>query len=102
MALLRGAALLSARVQLEPCELNRTRLSAFLALLAEQAFLDQQGPVPWGHLVPAGSRRAGSQQPIETLAAYLEAETHDAVLAPVACCRLFLLLYRWTCARMVG
>jgi hypothetical protein len=44
IALLRGAALLSARVQLEPSELNRTRLNAFLALLAEQAFLDQQGP----------------------------------------------------------
>ena len=46
IALLRGAALLSARVQLEPSELNRTRLSAFLSLLAEQAFLDQQGPEP--------------------------------------------------------
>ncbi len=44
IALLRGAALLSARVQLEPSELNRPRLSAFLALLAEQTFLDQQGP----------------------------------------------------------
>ena len=44
IALLRGAALLSARVQPEPSELNRTRLSAFLSLLAEQAFLDQQGP----------------------------------------------------------
>ena len=46
IALLHGAALLSARVQLEPSELNRTRLSAFLSLLAEQAFLDQQGPEP--------------------------------------------------------
>ena len=44
IALLRGAALLSARVQLDPSELNRSRLNAFLALLAEQAFLDQQGP----------------------------------------------------------
>ena len=44
IALLRGAALLSARVQLEPSELNRSRLNAFLALLAEQALLDQLGP----------------------------------------------------------
>jgi hypothetical protein len=44
IALLRSAALLSARVQLDPSELNRSRLNAFLALLAEQAFLDQQGP----------------------------------------------------------
>ena len=44
IALLRGAALLGARVQLEPSELNRSRLNAFLLLLAEQAFLDQQGP----------------------------------------------------------
>ena len=41
IALLRGAALLGARVQLEPSELNRTRLNAFLSLLAEQPFLDQ-------------------------------------------------------------
>jgi hypothetical protein len=46
IALLCGAALLGARVQLEPSELNRTRLNAFLSLLAEQAFLDQQGPEP--------------------------------------------------------
>ena len=38
IALLRSAALLSARVQLDPSELNRSRLTAFLALLAEQAF----------------------------------------------------------------
>ncbi|MBM5801550.1 MAG: hypothetical protein FJ077_12130 [Cyanobacteria bacterium K_DeepCast_35m_m2_023] len=44
IALLCNAALLSARVQLDPSELNRSRLSAFLALLAEQAFLDQLGP----------------------------------------------------------
>ena len=37
IALLRIAALLSARVQLDPSELNRSRLIAFLALLAEQA-----------------------------------------------------------------
>jgi hypothetical protein len=36
IALLRGAALLSARLQLDPSELNRSRLNAFLALLAEQ------------------------------------------------------------------
>jgi len=46
IALLRCAALLGARVQLEPSELNRTRLNALLSLLAEQAFLDQQGPEP--------------------------------------------------------
>ena len=39
-----SAALLSARVQLDPSELNRSRLNAFLALLAEQALLDQQEP----------------------------------------------------------
>jgi hypothetical protein len=44
IALLRSAALLSARLQLDPSELNRSRLNAFLALLAEQALLDQQGP----------------------------------------------------------
>ena len=44
IALLRSAALLSARVQLDPSELNRSRLNAFLALLAEQALLDQQEP----------------------------------------------------------
>jgi len=44
IALLRSAALLSARAQLDPSELNRSRLNAFLALLAEQALLDQQGP----------------------------------------------------------
>ena len=44
IALLRSAALLSARVQLDPSELNRSRLIAFLALLAEQALLDQMGP----------------------------------------------------------
>ena len=44
IALLRGAALLSARVQLDPSELNRSRLSAFLAFLAEQALLDQPEP----------------------------------------------------------
>ena len=44
IAFLRGAALLSARVQLDPSELNRSRLNAFLALLAEQALLDQLGP----------------------------------------------------------
>ena len=44
IALLRSAALLSARVQLDPSELNRSRLNAFLALLAEQALLDQLGP----------------------------------------------------------
>ena len=43
IALLRIAALLSARVQLDPSELNRSRLIAFLALLAEQALLDQLG-----------------------------------------------------------
>ena len=43
IALLRSAALLSARVQLDPSELNRSRLIAFLALLAEQALLDQLG-----------------------------------------------------------
>ena len=43
-ALLRSAALLSARVQLDPSELNRSRLNAFLALLAEEALLDQLGP----------------------------------------------------------
>ena len=44
IALLRSAALLSSRVQLDPSELNRSRLNAFLALLAEQALLDQMGP----------------------------------------------------------
>jgi len=44
IALLRSAALLSARVQLDPSELNRSRLNAFLGLLAEQALLDQLGP----------------------------------------------------------
>jgi len=44
IALLRSAALLSARLQLDPSELNRSRLNAFLALLAEQALLDQLGP----------------------------------------------------------
>jgi len=44
IALLRGAALLSARLQLDPSEPNRSRLNAFLALLAEQALLDQLGP----------------------------------------------------------
>jgi hypothetical protein len=44
IALLRSAALLSARVQLDPSELNRSRLNAFLALLAEQALSDQPGP----------------------------------------------------------
>jgi len=44
IALLRSAALLSARAQLDPSELNRSRLNAFLALLAEQALLDQLGP----------------------------------------------------------
>ena len=34
IALLRGAALLSARYQLDPTELNRSRLSAYLALLS--------------------------------------------------------------------
>ena len=43
IALLRSAALLSARLQLDPSELNRSRLNAFLALLAEQALLDQLG-----------------------------------------------------------
>jgi len=38
IALLRSAALLSARVQLDPSELNRSRLTAFLAMLTEQAF----------------------------------------------------------------
>ena len=44
IALLRSAALLSARIQLDPSELNRSRLNAFLALLAEEALLDQMGP----------------------------------------------------------
>ncbi len=44
IALLRSAALLSARLQLDPSELNRSRLNAFLALLAEQALLDQLRP----------------------------------------------------------
>ena len=44
IALLRSAALLSVRLQLDPSELNRSRLNAFLALLAEQALLDQLGP----------------------------------------------------------
>ena len=44
IALLRSAALLNARVQLDPSEPNRSRLNAFLALLAEQALLDQLGP----------------------------------------------------------
>jgi hypothetical protein len=45
IALLRGAALLSARVQLDPSdELNRARLNAYLALLAEQDLIDQQEP----------------------------------------------------------
>ena len=43
IALHRSAALLSARVQLDPSELNRSRLIAFLALLAEEALLDQLG-----------------------------------------------------------
>ena len=43
IALLRIAALLSARVQLDPSELNRSRMNAFLALLAEEALLDQLG-----------------------------------------------------------
>jgi len=34
IAVLRGAALLNARYQLDPSELNRSRLKAFLALLA--------------------------------------------------------------------
>jgi len=34
ITLLRGAALLDARYQLDPSELNRSRLKAFLALLA--------------------------------------------------------------------
>ena len=42
IALLRSAALLSARVQLDPSELNRSRLNAFLALLAEEALIDEQ------------------------------------------------------------
>ena len=42
IALLRSAALLSARVQLDPSELNRSRLNAFLALLAEEALNDKQ------------------------------------------------------------
>ena len=42
IALLRGAALLSARVQLDPSELNRSRLSAFLALLAQEERLDKR------------------------------------------------------------
>ena len=37
IALLCGAALLSARVQFDPSELNRTRLTAYLPLLAEDA-----------------------------------------------------------------
>jgi hypothetical protein len=41
MALLRGAVHLNTRFQLDPSELNRSKLSAFLSLLAEQAFLDQ-------------------------------------------------------------
>lgn len=44
IALLRSAALLSARVQLDPSELNSSRLNAFLALLAEESLLDQLGP----------------------------------------------------------
>ena len=45
IALLRGAALLSARVQLDPSdELNRARLNAYLALLAEQDRIDRQEP----------------------------------------------------------
>jgi hypothetical protein len=44
IALLRGAALLSARVQLDPSKLNRSRLNAFLALLAEQNRIDRQEP----------------------------------------------------------
>ena len=42
IALLRSAALLSARVQLDPSELNRSRLNAFLALLAGEALNDKQ------------------------------------------------------------
>jgi hypothetical protein len=41
LALLRGAALLSARLQLDPSELNRSRLNAFLALLAQKGWLDE-------------------------------------------------------------
>jgi hypothetical protein len=45
IALLRGAALLSARVQLDPSdELSRARLNAYLALLAEQDRIDRQEP----------------------------------------------------------
>lgn len=44
IALLRGAALLTARHQLDPSEANRSRLNAFLALLAEQARLDRGEP----------------------------------------------------------
>ena len=42
IALLRGAALLTARVQLDPSELNRSRLNAFLALLAQEGRLDER------------------------------------------------------------
>ena len=41
IALLRGAALLSARLQLDPSELNRSRLNAFLALLAQEGWLNE-------------------------------------------------------------
>ena len=44
IALLRGAALLTALHQLDPSEANRSRLNAFLALLAEQARLDREEP----------------------------------------------------------
>ena len=44
IALLRGAALLTALHQLDPSEANRSRLNAFLALLAEQARLDHEEP----------------------------------------------------------
>ncbi len=47
LALLRGAALLSARVQLDPSELNRSRLNAFLALLA---IVSRLKPQRFGHL----------------------------------------------------
>jgi hypothetical protein len=44
IALLRGAASLTARHQLDPSDANRSRLNAFLALLAEQARLDREEP----------------------------------------------------------
>jgi hypothetical protein len=46
--LLRGAALLTARFQLDPSGLNRSRLSAYLALLASDNVLDgllDEGPL---------------------------------------------------------